>query len=119
MLRGGIGPGGETWYVAFTPVAVPGYILAVTVPEDDIREPFTTAQSNIESLVFMIVLAVFVVLVFIVSVRPMRGPCVLQQQLRLLHPSPPPRWCVLLRRHSWCLHGSYTGLWRRWKSWLT
>ena len=54
-----------------------GYVLGVTVPESDIREPFTRAKSAINAIVVVIIIVVVVSLgaVLCVSGRPGGGGC--------------------------------------------
>ena len=55
--------------MAWQAVPTAGYVLGITVPESDVREPFTTAKSSINSLATGIIIAVVIALGVVLVVR--------------------------------------------------
>jgi len=82
-------------------VPTTGYVLGVTVPESDIREPFTRAKSAINAIVVVIIIVVVVSLgaVLCVSGRPGGGapPSVAHSHLMSKRVYPSPAVCFRLR----------------------
>lgn len=60
---------GKNWFIAWHEVPEPGYIVGLTVPEDDVREPVDDAESEINAVVGTLIgVSVAVFLVIFVTV---------------------------------------------------
>eukprot|EP01138_Halocafeteria_seosinensis_P008797 gb/GECG01008991.1/.p1 GENE.gb/GECG01008991.1/~~gb/GECG01008991.1/.p1 ORF type:complete len:1103 (+),score=148.60 gb/GECG01008991.1/:1-3309(+) len=47
--------GGNTWFIAWSAVPTPDYIVALTVPDKDIREPVDEAKSEINNVIAILI----------------------------------------------------------------